>query len=240
MIKYLPLGDTAFLIKLGNDISPETHHKVQNLKQVIERKRIQGVIDLTPAYNEIMISYNPDIFTYKELLETLEDIKQNEISKVNESQKVLHIPVCYDKEFAIDIDIVASTNGISVKDVVRFHTSKEYLVYMLGFTPGFCYLGGMDDRIATPRKEVPRTLIETGSVGIAGKQTGIYPIESPGGWQIIGKTPLNLFKPESEPHFLIEPGNYLKFYAISKPEFETIKREVDQNKFFVKTEIRDE
>lgn len=240
MLKYFPLGDTAFLIKIGNDISTETHIKVQNFTKLLEEKKLKGIIEVTPAYNEILISYNPGVLNYKELIGELKKLEKEEITQNKEPKRTLYIPVCYEAEYALDMEIVASENNISINEVVKIHTSGEYLVYMLGFTPGFCYLGGMDQKIATPRKETPRALIESGSVGIAGKQTGIYPIDSPGGWQIIGKTPLELFNPESEPYFFIEPGNYLKFYEISKSEFETIKKQVEQNSFVIKTEIRDE
>ncbi len=240
MLKYFPLGDTAFLIKIGNDISTETHFKVQYFTKLLEDKNLKGIIEVTPAYNEILISYDPDIMNYKELIGELKKLEKKEITQNKESKRILYIPVCYEAEYALDIEIVASENSISINEVVKIHTSGEYLVYMLGFTPGFCYLGGMDQKIATPRKETPRVLIEAGSVGIAGKQTGIYPIDSPGGWQIIGKTPLELFNPECEPYFFIEPGNYLKFYGISKSEFERIKQQLEQNSFVIKTEIRDE
>ncbi len=240
MLKYLPLGDKAFLVKIGNGISPETHIKVQNFSKLLEEKKLKGIIEVTPAYNEILISYDPGVLNYKKLISELRELEKEKINLYAELKRIIHIPVCYEAEYAPDLEMVASLNDISINEVVKIHASNEYLVYMLGFTPGFCYLGGMNEKIATPRKETPRTSIEAGSVGIAGKQTGIYPIDSPGGWQIIGKTPLKLFNPKSEPHFFIEPGCYLKFYRISKIEFESIKMQVEQNSFAIKIEAKNE
>ena len=236
MRKYFPLGDTAFLIKLGNDISIETHRKVRNLFHNLESEEIEGVIELVPSYNEIMILYEPSIISYKDLFNKIEDIDFEDTNKLAKSHKIIHIPVCYDKKYSPDMEIVAQANQISQNEVVKIHSNPEYLVYMLGFTPGFCYLGGMDNSIATPRKENPRQLIEAGSVGIAGAQTGVYPIDSPGGWQIIGKTPLVLFDPKRKPEFLINAGDYIKFYAISEMEFEEIRKEVSGHSYELKVE----
>ncbi len=238
MFKYFPLGDSAFLIKAGDDISLETHLKIRSLVRAIKDKNIEGVIDLTPAYNEIMISYDSLKLSHKVLLDKIKNIVQNLIVSEITKLEIVHIPVCYEHEFSPDIEIVAKKNNITVKEVIQIHSSSEYLVYMLGFTPGFCYLGGMSEKISTPRKENPRNKIEAGAVGIAGNQTGIYPIDSPGGWQIIGKTPLKLFDPERSPEFLVEVGNYLKFYSITKREFDEIGRLVLEKRFKLKTEIK--
>lgn len=238
MFKYFPLGDTAFLIKAGNDISPETHKKIRNFANAIDNEKIEGVIELIPAYNEIQVCYDPEILYYVDLLDKLKDLeKKTNKSKLTKT-KLIYIPVCYEKEYSIDISEVAKVNKITEQEVVKIHTDSEYLVYMLGFTPGFCYLGGMSEQISTPRKENPRNKIEAGSVGIAGNQTGIYPIDSPGGWQIIGKTPLRLFDPERKPEFLVEAGSYLKFYSITKTEFDKIEAMVSEKKYELKTEIR--
>ncbi len=238
MFKYFPLGDSAFIVKAGNDISPDTHKKIRNFAHVIDLEKIEGVIELIPAYNEIQVCYDPDKIYYSDLLDRLHDLEQKAAKSKKTKIKLIYIPVCYENEFSIDISEIAEVNSITEQEVVKIHTDAEYLVYMLGFTPGFCYLGGMSEQISTPRKENPRNKIEAGAVGIAGNQTGIYPIDSPGGWQIIGKTPLRLFDPERNPEFLIESGNYLKFYSIKKIEFDEIEALVSEKKYKLKTEIR--
>jgi len=238
MFKYFPLGDTAFIIKAGNDISPETHKKIRDFLIAINKEKIEGIVELIPAYNEIQVCYNPKKLSYTKLLDKLKDLENKATNSISATTKLIYIPVCYEKDFAIDISEVAETNNITEQEVIKTHTDSEYLVYMLGFTPGFCYLGGMNKKIATPRKENPRNKIEAGAVGIAGNQTGIYPIDSPGGWQIIGKTPLKIFDPERNPEFLIEAGNSLKFYSITKIEFDEIEVLVSENRYELKTEIK--
>lgn len=236
MFKYLPLGDSAFLIKLGNEISIEINKKIRALSIQISQSGIRGIVELIPAYNELMVCYDPLVIEFDLLLEKLKYIENNLDSTSLSPAQLIHIPVCYEPDFALDIKVVASANMLSVDEVIQIHSSSHYLVYMLGFTPGFCYLGGMDGRLTTPRKEVPRIKIEAGSVGIAGNQSGIYPIDSPGGWQIIGKTPIKPFDIRRQPQFLIEPGDYIKFDPISLKEYIEIQRLVEKNKFEVTRE----
>ncbi|MBU8893810.1 MAG: 5-oxoprolinase subunit PxpB [Bacteroidales bacterium] len=236
MLKYFPLGDSAFLIKAGNDISLNTHLKIKSITDKIKDENIDGIIELTPAYNEILVSYNPLKINYVGLLEKIKSIAEDLIITEITKPDLIYIPVCYESEFSPDIEIVAERNNLTAKEVIQIHCSVDYLVYMLGFTPGFCYLGGMSEQITTPRKENPRNKIEAGSVGIAGNQTGIYPVDSPGGWQLIGKTPLKLFDPERNPEFLIEAGNYIRFAPVSKVEYDKILAEVANNEYRLKKE----
>lgn len=148
---------------------------------------------------------------------------------------IVEIPVLYGGEYGPDIENIATHNNLSIEEVIKIHTSGEYLVYMLGFTPGFPYLGGMDKRIATPRLKTPRTKIPGGSVGIAGEQTGVYPIESPGGWQLLGRTPLNFFDPNNEKPFLINAGEYIKFVQISEEEYHKIIEQIKNKTYVVKS-----
>ena len=239
MFKYSPLGDSSLIIKLGNSISINIHKQIRALVIEINKSKIDGIVELIPAYNELMLIYEPSKIKYNLLIDELKDIERKLSSIELPNPTIIHIPVCYDFEFAPDLEIVAKTKNLTPKEVINIHSSVEYLVYMLGFTPGFCYLGGLNNNIYTPRKEVPRQIIEAGSVGIAGNQTGIYPIDSPGGWQIIGKTPLALFAPDRKPEFLIEAGNYLKFEAISKIQYDEIKILLEKGKYQIKRERRD-
>lgn len=150
---------------------------------------------------------------------------------------VVHIPVCYGGEYGLDLETVAKHNGISVDEVINIHADTDYLIYMMGFTPGFPYLGGMSEKIATPRLEVPRRKIPVGSVGIAGAQTGVYSMETPGGWQLIGRTPVRLFDSSKQNPILLQAGNYVRFVRITEAEYQMIEAEIKQGIYQPKREI---
>ena len=216
---HMPSGDSAIIIKTGNEISEAQNKLVRKLLYGIEREKIHGIIDFIPAYNELMICYDPLEIPFRRLLDTLHAI-ENKLDDIQlPESEVIRVPVLYGGKAGPDLNEVAEKNRLTPEKVIEIHTSAGYLVYMLGFTPGFCYLGGMNERIATPRKAEPRLKIPAGSVGIAGKQTGIYPIDSPGGWQLIGKTPLRLFDTSRDPAFLFSPGDIIRFYAINEEEY---------------------
>ncbi len=231
MLQYFPSGDTALIIKVGNETSLEINHKIRALLTKIEKENIPGVIDFIPSYNELMICYNPLKISFQGLLTKIKFLSNNlELLSLPPSSTIV-IPVHYGDDFGPDLNEVASYNNLSPDEVVRIHSSASYHVYMLGFTPGFCYLGGMDQRLATPRKHNPRLKIPAGAVGIAEQQTGIYPIESPGGWQLIGQTPVKLFDPSRKPVFLVEPGDKLQFVSITKETFNSILKEVSDGTY---------
>lgn len=222
MIEYIPSGDSAFLVKFGNEISEDINRDLRAYFIAFSEQKIEGVIECIPSYTDLMVLYDPLIIQYRDLLKELKLVAQNigniEIPKA----RTIEIPVLYGKQFGEDMDAVKAHTGLTEKEIIRIHSEKKYLVYMLGFTPGFCYLGGMNPKIATARKEIPSQKIKAGSVGIAAQQTGIYPIDSPGGWQVIGRTPLRLFDPERKHEFLIQAGDYLKFYSISEKEYKKL------------------
>ncbi len=235
-LRYLKSGDHSIILELGNEISEEINKKVRQLTIAIDKSQMYGVIELIPTYRSIKIDYDPCKIKYDTLVKKLDALQEN-ISAIDiDRPRVIEIPVLYQGP---DLKYVSAYNDISIDEVIKIHSSKEYLIYMLGFTPGFPYLGGMSDAIATPRLEKPRAKIEAGSVGIAGNQTGIYPIESPGGWQLIGKTPLKLFDYKKEDPFLLESGDYLKFVSIDEEQFNFIRKAVDENNFQVKTYLKD-
>lgn len=229
-----PLGDSALVIQLGDGISPTTHEKVKNLSNLLEKEPFTGLIESVPSYNSLTIYYNPVAVNmsnadkeasspYKKvgafILSLLDKLGTSE----KPEQRLITIPVLYGGEFGPDLEYVATYHGISVEKVIQIHSSNDYLVYMIGFAPGFPFMGGMDERIATPRKESPRLAIAPGSVGIAGKQTGIYPLETPGGWQIIGRTPLDLFLPELSPPTMLQSGDRIRYVPITNEEFAAYK-----------------
>ena len=222
---FSPLGDNAVRMQFGNDISKDINTHIRKMSLLLEKTRIDGVIEWTPTYTCITVFYNPLKIDFKELCKTLEKLQQKTETEKLPPPREIVIPTCYGGKYGPDLENVAKTNNLTIDEVIKIHSSPEYLVYMLGFSPGFPYLGGMDKRIATPRLSTPRKLVEAGSVGIADIQTGIYSIDSPGGWQIIGKTPLKLFDTTKEIPFLLNAGDILRFMPITEDEFEKTERE---------------
>ena len=222
--RLLPAGDAAVTIELGDTISPETNRKVRTLFLSIEAQRIPGVTDLVPTYRSILVYYDPLRLPLADLEDRLRDLEEHLGETSTEPPRVVELPTLYGGEHGTDLEHVAEHNGLTTGEVINIHSGTDYLVYMMGFTPGFPYLGGMSDRIATPRLETPRTAIPAGSVGIAENQTGVYPIESPGGWQLIGRTPVQLFDPRHDPPVLVEAGDYVRFVPVTEDQYQDIQR----------------
>ena len=233
-IRYLPAGDKVIVVEFGNGIDNEINNKVMALYQVINSSHIKGIEELIPTYRSLMVQYNPSQVVYKELIALLKKLSENLDQEIMTKQRIIEVPVIYGREFGPDIEFVASHNNMSVDEVIQIHTSHDYLIFMLGFTPGFPYLGGMSDKIETPRLEAPRKKIPVGSVGIAGKQTGIYPIESPGGWQLIGRTPITLYDPYREPPILMQAGDFIRFVSVSLKDYRQIECQVAENTYSLK------
>lgn len=240
VLEFVPLGDSAVLVKLGEAIDEDTHRKVKRLADHLRLHPLEGMVEAVPAFTSVTVFYDPvrlyavpgtsvrggmagsrldDPLPYEQIVRALRLVLEGlEESGCAESE-VVEIPVCYGDEFGPDLDEVAERNGLRPDDVIRIHASVDYKVYMIGFAPGFPYLGGMDKRIAAPRRSTPRLAIPAGSVGIAGEQTGLYPLETPGGWQLIGRSPLTLFRPDSVPPTLLRMGQTVRFYPISRTEY---------------------
>ncbi|RXI41781.1 allophanate hydrolase [Clostridium tetani] len=236
--KYLTAGDKALTIEYGNEISEDISSKVRSMMVALETNKIDGIVEIVPTYRSLMVHYNPLIIGYDDLVNKLKSL-ENKLEDISLPEpEVIEIPTVYGGEYGPDIENVAKHNKITVEEVIKIHSSKEYLIYMLGFTPGFPYLGGMDEKIATPRLKSPRTKINKGSVGIAGSQTGIYPIDSPGGWQLIGKTPLKLYEPNREVPILLKAGNYIKFIPIFEGEYKSIEKAVNNGTYKYNTYIK--
>jgi len=215
-------GDSAVLLTFGDHISKEVHLQIVSFVQELKKLEIIGVIAVIPAYSTIAIQYDFLQISYHELEDLLFSIEYS--FKEENHKNIIEIPVCYHDDFALDIQHLMEYTGLTKREIVALHTSEDYLVYMLGFTPGFFYLGGMDSRLFCPRKEEPRVKIDRGSVGIAGSQTGVYSVDSPGGWQLLGKTPFNLFDATSDKVFPIKQGDYIRFREISLEEFKAYKK----------------
>lgn len=226
-----PLGDSALVISFGNVIDENTNKKVLALFHSIKGLAINGVQDVIPAYSSLAVQY--DVITVRQkstdnknafkimrkiITKIIEENHLSERYDMLPSRKI-KVPVCYAVKYAPDMHQISLEKKLTAAEIIQLHTGKKYRVYMIGFLPGFAYMGEVDDKIAIPRKQQPRLNVASGSVGIAGKQTGIYPLPCPGGWQIIGKTPLKLFDRRSDDPILFQPGDEVEFYSISEDEF---------------------
>ncbi|MBS4201998.1 5-oxoprolinase subunit PxpB [Bacillus sp. FJAT-49732] len=226
-ISYSPLGDSAIVIEFGEKINLETNHTILEMKKTIMKQPFPGFIEAVPAYTTLTIFYEPASvgtdFPYETVKKELEQRVYNLSTYKKQKAKIVDIPVCYEDGYAMDLNYVASHNGLTKNDVINIHSKTLYHVYFLGFAPGFPFLGGMNEKIATPRRTSPRLKVPKGAVGIAGKQTGVYPFESPGGWQIIGRTPVELFNPNTTSPSLLLPGDEVRFVPICKQEFDALE-----------------
>jgi inhibitor of KinA len=229
--KIFPLGDTGLVIDFGNIIDERINKLVHTIFYQLQKDPIPGLIESVPAYCSLTLYYDV-LFIRKKISgqETafewisgkVKEYLSRERIEIEETGTLIRIPVCYEKEYGTELDFIALLNQITIEEIIHLHVSTTYRVYMLGFLPGFAYMGMVDEKIAAPRKQFPAT-VEPGSVGIAGRQTGIYPLVSPGGWQIVGRTPLNLFDKEKQNPTLFKSGDCVQFYSITKDEFENIK-----------------
>ena len=211
--RIVPLGDSALLVQLGDEIDSNTNQYVHALAALITHSHFDGVIETVPAYATLLVHYDPLILSFGQLKNVLREKMAQIEDNAPRTQKRVEVPVRYGGEYGIDLESVAHHCRLSVEEIIRIHSERIYSVFMMGFTPGFPYMGKLDDALITPRLELPRTHVPAGTVAIAGSQTGIYPIASPGGWQLIGWTPLQLFNPDSESPFLFSPGDEVKFIA---------------------------
>ena len=218
-IECLPCGECALTVQLGHAIQESVADAVRAFAAGLEAAALPGIRELVPTYCTVMVHYDPAVWGFEELSEKLTALAESLETAAAGDSVLVEIPVLYGGEAGPDLEFVASHNGLTPEEVIRRHAEPDYLVYMLGFTPGFPYLGGMDESIAAPRLKTPRVRIPAGSVGIAGSQTGVYPIDSPGGWQLIGRTPLRLFDMEGENKFLLKAGQRVRFVPIDEAEF---------------------
>jgi inhibitor of KinA len=217
--RFRTAGDRGLLVEYGDVIDPDVNNKVRSMAIVMEDNPPEGVAEIIPTYRSLLIIYDLSITNPAELQKILETLEARLGEIKIPPPRTVEIPVCYGGEFGPDIDTVADTNNLTAEEVIELHCEPQYPIYMVGFTPGFPFLGGLPEKLHTPRLETPRTLVPEGSVGIANNQTGIYPIASPGGWQLIGRTPLKLFAPWRRNPFLYQAGDCLKFKPISAEEY---------------------
>ena len=227
-----PLGDSALLLDFGNAIDEELNEIVVSVFRQLRKNPLPGMVEAVPAYSSIAVYYHPGAVrkqvtgqstAFEAMSQAVRQALEEGRGQPRQEGTLFTIPVCYEPDFAPDLTWIASRSNISEKEAIRIHTSKTYRVYMIGFLPGFPYLGVLDERISAPRKAAP-VMVEEGSVGIAGNQTGVYPFQSPGGWQIIGITPVKIFDISAKDKpALLQTGDLVQFTSITRDEFEDIK-----------------
>ena len=227
-IRFIPFSECAVLLSFGNTIDEGIHEQVMKAKQMIESAPLKGFIETVPAYNSLVVYFNPAevekeadtiaasvIHQLKKIIQTG---SQSNDESINHS--IINIPVCYDEDYGIDLLELSTQLNLSTDEIIQLHTNKTYKVFMIGFTPGFPYMGTVHEKLFTKRKAQPRVSIPPGSVAIAGNQTGIYPLATPGGWNIIGRTAIKIFDQQKENPFLLKAGDMIRFISITKKEFE--------------------
>lgn len=221
-----PLGDAALLISFGEEMDETIHQKLLLLYEQLKALKHAAITDLVPAYNSLAVHYDVVKLLQRNPHQTAFESMANAIQKLQPAEEILHrerplikVPVCYAPSFSPDMEGLMHFSGLSAEAIITLHSSVVYRVYLIGFLPGFAYMGTVDEKIAMPRHAQPRLHVPAGAVGIAGSQTGIYPMNSPGGWQLIGQTPLTLFDKDASAPVLFQPGDAVQFFSITEYEF---------------------
>jgi inhibitor of KinA len=207
----LPVGDAGMLVAFGNRIDPKVSRLVQMADACLRGRQPKGIVELVPAYATLLIHYDPLVLSFAEVRQWAEEQLSRAEEAPSAKPRKITVPVRYGGLEGPDLPAVAALHHLTIEETARVHAGRDYTVYMMGFTPGFPYMGILEEAIDTPRLQSPRTRVPAGSVGIAGRQTGIYPIESPGGWQLIGRTSMPLFDPHAEQPFAFAPGDTVRF-----------------------------
>lgn len=235
--KIFACGECAVTVEFSRDMDPRAGETAVMLAEKLRQRKAVEIYEIIPTYRSVTICYDPLAISYKELKHLVAScVRRPEFAAQRRVVRRFRIPVCYGGRFGVDLAYVAQKTGMDMREVVRRHISREYPINMIGFLPGFPYLSGMDESIAVPRLENPRELIPAGSVGIGGKQTGVYPIASPGGWRLIGRTPVRLYDPHRDPPILYSAGDRIRFYPVSEQEYDVIEAAVTAGSYTVETE----
>jgi inhibitor of KinA len=230
--RIAPQGDRCLMVEFGQKIDPETNLRARALARHLVDHPLPGVLDVVPAFTTVAVHYRPELVTetdgpqtpYERLATRVEEVLAGGVEHDASVAREIRIPVCYGGEFGPDLEEVARARGLTTDEVVTIHAESPHVVYMLGFAPGFPYIAGLDERLAVPRRATPRLKIPLGTIAIAGSQSVVYSLETPGGWNLIGRTPLRVFTPETDPPCLLRAGDAVRFYPITREQFDARPR----------------
>jgi inhibitor of KinA len=237
-LEIFPLGCSGLVCYLGDSISMETNRLVHAFSEYLKSKLMTKISAVVPSYHSITIFYDSINFSYEEINQEIKlHFNRYNRSKINGERTIYEIPICFSPNFGTELQKVAEHNKLKTEEVVRLYLEKMYPIYMIGFIPGFPYLGGLNPKLSTPRLTKPKTVLK-GSVGIAGNQTGIYPFKSPGGWNIIGRTPISIFSTKNNGTENFKPGDLVKFFEINIEGFNEIEQLVKEDNYSIKKEVR--
>ena len=239
-LKYKPFGNAAILVEWPHEINEKILKDIILFHQKIYQKKIKPAIEIIQSINSLTVVYDNDSISFHRLKELLKNIYKEDFNKISKEHYLWKIPVCYDSLFGVDLPEISVKNKLTIEEIIQLHTKVIYSIYSIGFLPGFLYLGGLDKRLHIDRKSEPRLKVPKGAVGIGGKQTGIYPKSSPGGWQLIGNTPISFFDKTKENPCFAKPGDQIQFFSISKDEYEQIQRQIVQHKYTIEKEVIDD
>jgi len=234
--KFLPAGDLAVSVEFAAEIKPEANTRVRALEYLIQQKAVSGVVETVPTFRALLVDYDPLVISWDELVATLRSLIPQAQPEALPPSRLVEIPCCYGGELGFDLLAAAEKLGLAPDDVIRLHSAAEFQVYFIGFTPGLPYMVGKSKQLTIPRLEQPRTKTPAGSVGIGGGQCCIYPVESPGGFWVLGRTPLRLYDPTRPDPILLRPGDRVRFRPIDRSEFDRIAAEVEAGSFVVRVE----
>lgn len=218
-LRFFPAGDSALVAEFGREIDETINEQVHGMARWLRETRVPGIREVLPTFRSLMVYYDPGRISYRRLVNRLSRFPGVPPQAGGAHREILEVPCCYDGP---DLEDMEQLTGLGREEIIAIHSGVDYKIYMMGFLPGFVYLGGLDPRICAPRLQTPRTRIEPGSVGIGGNQTGVYPVASPGGWRILGYTPLKFYDPDREQPILCRAGQYLRFMPISRAEYERL------------------
>lgn len=238
--EFVRAGDCGLYVVFPQVIDPAVNRRVHRLAEAVTEAGWPGVVDAVPSYASLYIRFDPATVTFRELVDRCRAQLAGFAERKGEAHRICLLPTAYGGEWGPDLEDVARFHDLTPEEVIRRHAGCDYFVFFLGFSPGFPFLGGLDPRLATPRRSVPRTRVPAGSVAIAGEQTGVYPVESPGGWNLIGRTPVRLFDPRRDPPALLRPGHYVRFVPISGDEYNRIADAVTRGTYRPEWIIGDE
>ncbi len=235
--KLLTCGECAVTVEFSREMDPHAGKAAVGLAGELRRRETTGIYEIIPTYRSVTICFDPLTISYKAVKRLISNCMRCRHTEAREKNvRRFFLPVCYGGSYGMDLNDIAQRTGLDPREVVRRHISREYPINMIGFLPGFPYLTGMDSTIAVPRLENPREKIPAGSVGIGGEQTGVYPIDSPGGWRLIGRTPVRLYDPDRTPPVLYNAGDWIRFYPVSEQEYFRIEAAVAAGTYTVETE----